>query len=126
MGDFEVTDTKNQEYLKNDNIKNLATVLKRKADARGFDITNDDAVDEIMDAIGAVNERRRFEPTEEQLYETRYDGLIVRMALAAIAKYGAEGQTSHSENGVSRAYDGGSTYPKAMLQEIVPLARGVN
>ena len=100
--------------------------MKRKATSRGFDISNDDAVDEIIDAIAAVNERRRFEPTETELYETKYNGLIVRMALCAISKYGAEGQTSHSENGVSRSYDGGSTYPKSMLQEIVPLARGVD
>lgn len=126
MEDFTVTNSQNKEYLKNENIKNLAVTLKRKAISRGFDITNDDAVDEVIDAISAVNERRRFEPSEEKLYETKYDSLILRMALCAISKYGAEGQTSHSENGVSRSYDGGSTYPKAMLQEIVPLARGVD
>lgn len=126
MNDFTVTDEQNQKYLKNENIKNLSITLKRKATSRGFDISNDDAVDEIIDAIAAVNERRRFEPTEAEPYETKYNGLIVRMALCAISKYGAEGQTSHSENGVSRSYDGGSTYPKSMLQEIVPLARGVD
>lgn len=126
MNDFTVTDEQNQKYLENENIKNLSITLKRKATSRGFDISNDDAVDEIIDAIAAVNERRRFEPTETELYETKYNGLIVRMALCAISKYGAEGQTSHSENGVSRSYDGGSTYPKSMLQEIVPLARGVD
>lgn len=126
MNDFTVTDEQNQKYLKNENIKNLSITLKRKATSRGFDISNDDAVDEIIDAIAAVNERRRFEPTENEPYETKYNGLIVRMALCAISKYGAEGQTSHSENGVSRSYDGGSTYPKSMLQEIVPLARGVD
>lgn len=126
MNDFTVTDEQNQKYLENESIKNLSITLKRKATSRGFDISNDDAVDEIIDAIAAVNERRRFEPTETELYETKYNGLIVRMALCAISKYGAEGQTSHSENGVSRSYDGGSTYPKSMLQEIVPLARGVD
>lgn len=126
MSEFVVEDKQNEMFLKeHENIALLAQSLIRKASSRGFSINADDAVDEIRDAIYAVNERRRFIPTEKQLYETKYDGLILRMALCAIAKYGAEGQTSHSENGISRSYDGGSTYPKALLQEIVPLARGV-
>lgn len=126
MEDFTVTDEQNKEYLNNENIKRLAITLKRKATARGFEITNDDAVDEVIDAISAVNERRRFIPTDKELYETKYDGLIVRLAICAISKYGAEGQTSHSENGISRGYEKGSSYPLSMLQEIVPLARGVD
>lgn len=126
MSEFVVQDELNKEFLKeHSNISSLAQTLIRKAQSRGFSINSDDAVDEIRDAIYAVNERRRFTPTDKQLYETKYDGLILRMALCAIAKYGAEGQTSHSENGISRSYDGGSTYPKALLQEIVPLAKGV-
>lgn len=121
--DFNVEDTINQELLKKyNNLSELGQLLVRKCKARGFNIDNDTAIDEIMDAISAVNERRRFIPTSEQLFEDKYKNLIVRLAICAIAKYGAEGQTSHSENGISRSYDGGSTYPKALLQEIVPLA----
>jgi hypothetical protein len=123
MADFTVVDSKNQQIITEySNIAELAELLKRKCTARGFNIDNDTAVDEIMDAIRAVNERRRFKPTETELFEEKYDSLIVRLSICAIAKYGAEGQTSHSENGISRGYDGGSTYPKALLQEIVPLA----
>lgn len=126
MEKFNVEDAQNQELIsKHENIANLAATLKRKATARGFVIDNDTAVDEVMDAISALNERRRFVPTETELYEDKYTGLILRMAICAISKYGAEGQTSHSENGIGRDYDGGSTYPKSMMQEIVPLARGV-
>lgn len=123
---FKVNDIFNQELIeKHVEIKNLASTLVRKATARGFVIDNDTAVDEIMDAISAINERRRFEPTEKELFESKYNSLALRMAICAISKYGAEGQVSHSENGISRTYDGGSTYPKALLQEIVPLAKGV-
>ena len=123
MAEFQVNDSKNQQIITEyPSISELAELLKRKCTARGFNIDNDTAVDEIMDAIRAVNERRRFKPTETQLFEEKYDSLIVRLSICAIAKYGAEGQTSHSENGISRGYDGGSTYPKALLQEIVPLA----
>lgn len=123
MAEFQVEDSKNQEIITEyPIISELAVTLKRKCTARGFDITNDTAVDEILDAIAAVNERRRFKPTEKELFEEKYNSLIVRLSICAIAKYGAEGQTSHSENGIGRSYDGGSTYPKALLQEIVPLA----
>lgn len=123
---FVVTDEFNKELLENSNVKNLAMRLMRKAVARGFDITNDDAVDEVYEAILAVNERRRFVSSKEQLYETKYDGLILRLAISAISKYGAEGQTSHVENGIHRNYEAGSAYPTSMLQEIVPLAKGVD
>lgn len=123
MSNFTVEDSRNQEIIiKYPDISILAETLIRKCNARGFSIDNDTAVDEIIDAISAVNERRRFKPTEERLFEEKYNSLVVRLSICAIAKYGAEGQTSHSENGISRGYDGGSTYPKALLQEIVPLA----
>ena len=126
IDNFQVEDEFNKELLENDNVKNLAIRLKRKSTSRGFEITNDDAVDEIYDAILAVNERRRFSPTKEKLYETKYDGLILRLAISAISKYGAEGQTSHVENGIHRNYEAGSSYPTSLLQEIVPLAKGVD
>lgn len=125
MEEFTVEDELNKKFIEEyEDIQLLAKTLIRKANSRGFKITNDDAIDEIKDAISAVNERRRFVPTEKTLYEEKYNGLILRMCLCSIAKYGAEGETSHSENGVSRGYDGGSTYPKSLLQEIVPLAKG--
>lgn len=117
-----VDDTNIDLITKYPEIEILAKTLIRKCRTRGFQISGDDAVDEIMDAISAVNERRRFIPTENKLFEDKYNSLIVRLAICAIAKYGAEGETSHSENGINRSYDGGSTYPKALLQEIVPLA----
>ena len=124
---FEVQSEYNQELIrKYSDISILAQTLVRKCQARGFTITSDDAVDEIMDAISAINERRRFTPTEEKIVEERYYSLIVRLAICAIAKYGAEGQTSHNENGIDRKYDGGSTYPISLLQEIVPLAGSPN
>lgn len=123
MDNFEIQDDVNKELvIKYKNLENLAKTLIRKCKARGFNIDNDTAIDEIMDAISALNERRRFVSTDEQLYEEKYNSLIVRLAICAIAKYGAEGETSHSEGDISRSYDGGSTYPKTLLQEIVPLA----
>ena len=109
-----------------DNIMiRMKTSLGRKLRARGLDksITDDDMFDEINDAISVVNERRRFEATPEIPFETKYESLIVKLALASITKYGAEGEKAHNENGISREYDSAGEYPEALLSRIVPLAK---
>lgn len=103
----------------------LQNKLKRKAESRGFEVSDEDIVDEINDAILFVNCKRGFVPTSERLFEEQYSGLIVNMALSAIAKYGAEGQSHHNENGISRIYENGSVYPETLIMQITPLARGV-
>lgn len=105
-------------------ISRMRTTLTRKVASRGLnDISSEDIADEITDAIAAVNERRRFEATPSIPFETQYESLIVKLALASITKYGAEGETSHGENGISRAYDTAGEYPEALLSRIVPLAK---
>ena len=49
--------------------------------------------------------------------------MIIPLAITSFAKIGAEGQTSHSENGVVRNYTSGGDYPKDMLDEIIPLIK---
>lgn len=95
--------------------------LARKIKSHGLNATEDDIIDEIEDAIEAVNLRRQFEATPEKPFEEKYSRLIVLLAFHAITKYGAEGETSHSENGIARSYDS-STYPQSLLNAIVPLA----
>lgn len=103
----------------------MVASLKRKLKSRGLDtmVSEEDLIDEIDDAIFAVNERRRFEATPENPFEAKYESLIVKLALASITKYGAEGESSHSENGISRKYDNAGEYPEALLSRIVPLAK---
>lgn len=72
-------------------------------------VTNDGATEEI----------------EETYVEPRYEGLQVRIAQALYNKMGAEGQTSHSENGIVRGYDTDGV-PLALLREIVPVARVIS
>lgn len=102
-------------------IADMEQTLKRKAKARGFEITDNDICDEINDAIEAVNLRRQFEATSQKPFEEKYKSLIVNLALSSVAKYGAEGETSHSENGIGRSYDSAGNYPEALLNQIVPL-----
>lgn len=54
--------------------------------------------------------------------ETRYRDLQYRIALDLFNKAGAEGETMHSENGISRSYES-SWISEQLLAEVTPLAR---
>ena len=49
----------------------------------------------------------------------RYDSRVVEIAAYLYNKRGAEGETSHNENGISRTYENGSI-PTSMLSDIIP------
>lgn len=50
---------------------------------------------------------------------SQYDLLQVEIAAYLINKRGAEGQTMHSENGISRSYENADV-PESMLQAVTP------
>lgn len=50
----------------------------------------------------------------------RYSAVQVEIAAYMLNKRGAEGETSHSENGISRAYEDGSV-PPTLLRKITPM-----
>lgn len=104
-------------------LNQLRTKLTRRAKRIGFDVEEEDISDEITDAINFVNNRRGFTPTSSCLYEERFSSVIIDLALAAISKYGAEGQISHSENGIGRSYENGGKYPHTLVMQIPPVAR---
>lgn len=100
--------------------------LKSLLIARDFDITDKDTPTlryEIKRAIREINRCRRFNPTEEKPYDKKYEDLIIPLAISSFAKIGAEGQTVHSENGITRHYTSGGDYPKDELAKIIPLVR---
>lgn len=80
---------------------------------------------EIRSAIGVINRCRRFTPHDDVLYDEKYEDKILPLAVTGYLKAGAEGETVHSENGISRQYGNGGKYPKEMLQDIIPLAKFV-
>ena len=103
---------------------NLLASLKTVLAARDFDTFSDEyLMIEIEQAIATINRCRRFKPTEDKTYDPKYEYLIIPMCISSLSKIGAEGQTSHSENGVLRNYDSGGDYPKALIQQIIPLAK---
>lgn len=103
-----------------DILQQLTVVLK----ARDFPTFDDDyLLYEINRAIAEINRCRKFTPTEEKSYDDKYEYLIIPMCVSAISKIGAEGETQHIENGISRTYGGAGDYPTSLIQEIIPLLK---
>ena len=67
-----------------------------------------------------INDRRGFIPTDTTPIEDRYLGLQVLLAVEALSKEGAEGESVHSDNGVSRRYENGSPYSTTLTNRIIP------
>ena len=81
---------------------------------------SDVELEDILESAKAVILSRRFPygiyPLE---IEDRYKDLQIRIAVEMYAKRGAEGETVHSENGVSRTYSSASV-SEELLREITP------
>ena len=58
--------------------------------------------------------------TDETEVPSRYDFLQCEIAAYLLNKRGAEGQTSHSENGISRSYESADV-PESMLGAVTPM-----
>lgn len=98
--------------------------LKANCKARGIPEVDDLVyMQEIKEAIAEINRCRRFTPTEKVLYDPKYEDMIIPLCISSLAKIGAEGQSSHSENGVVRNYGTDGKYPASMLRSIKPLIK---
>lgn len=58
--------------------------------------------------------------TDDAQVPARYDFLQCEIAAYLMNKRGAEGQTGHSENGISRSYESADV-PESMLGAITPM-----
>lgn len=61
-----------------------------------------------------------FDPTVMDVPE-QYGLTQVEIAVYLLNKRGAEGETNHSENGISRSYEDGDV-PPSLMRQIVPMA----
>lgn len=117
-------------------ISELATTLRTVTIAKGLPdyrvvttiqgvTSSDDTVyeEEVKQAIATINRCRRFNASEEVLYDEKYEDLIIPLCESSLAKVGAEGQTSHSENGIVRGYGNDGKYPSSILRTIRPLIK---
>ena len=83
---------------------------------------NDSELEDILESAKAVILSRRF-PFGEQPedIEPKYKDLQIRIAVEMFNKRGAEGETAHSENGISRSY-ASANVSEDLLKEITPKA----
>jgi hypothetical protein len=95
-------------------------MLKVLVDIEGN--TQDSALTVYLALAGKkiINKAFPYDSTQTEV-PSRYDVLQCEIAAYLWNKRGAEGETSHSENGVSRSYEDGDV-PPTLLREIVPYA----
>ena len=81
---------------------------------------DDVELEDILESAKAVILSRRFPFGEQpEEIENRYKDLQIRIAVEMFNKRGAEGETAHSENGVSRSYSSANV-SEELLREITP------
>jgi len=81
---------------------------------------------ELLEQAGAIVLNRRFPfgyPDGAEV-PSQYDRIHVSIAVELYSKMGAEGETSHSENGISRSYEAGDVSP-SLLKRITPMCGSV-
>lgn len=59
------------------------------------------------------------------IVEDKYLTTQIKIAIEMFNKRGAEGQISHTENGISRGYEKSAVSP-SLLNEITPMAKSVS
>lgn len=93
-------------------------------------ISPDTATDDLLlylleQAEGIVlNKRYPFGAPEGATLSPFQEQTQIRVAVELFSKMGAEGQTAHSENGVSRTYEAADVSP-SLLRHIVPVCGSV-
>lgn len=86
--------------------------------------TDEDWSDDVLISYLTIAGRKiinRAYPYDDEVTEVprRYGYLQCEIACYLLNKRGAEGQTAHSENGVSRSYESADV-PESMLSEVIP------
>lgn len=93
-------------------------------------ISPDTASDELLSYLleqseGIIlNRRYPFGAPEGATLTALHEQIQIRIAVELFAKMGAEGQTMHTENGVSRTYEAADVSP-SLLRQIVPVCGSV-
>lgn len=79
----------------------------------------------IEQAEGIVlNRRYPFGVPEGATVPTMYEHIQLQIAVELFSKMGAEGQTGHSENGISRTYESADVSP-SLIRRIIPVCGSV-
>lgn len=84
------------------------------------------SVDDLLTFLGiseaiVLNRRYPFGYPDGTTVEPRYEMLQLQIAVEIYNRQGAEGEQSHSENGISRSYEN-AYVSSSLLKRIVPYA----
>jgi hypothetical protein len=71
-----------------------------------------------------LNRRYPFGAPEGVTLSAMHEQIQMRMAVELFSKMGAEGQTEHAENGITRKWEAGDVSP-SLLRTIVPVCGSV-
>lgn len=79
----------------------------------------------LEQAEGIILTRRYpFGAPEDATVPPRYEHIQLQIAVELFSKMGAEGQTAHNENGISRTYEAADVSP-SLLRRITPVVGSV-
>lgn len=93
-------------------------------------ISPDTARVELLEALlgqaeGIVlNRRYPFGVPEDAKVPAAYEHIQLQIAVELFSKMGAEGETAHSESGISRSYEAADVSP-SLLRRIIPVCGSV-
>lgn len=95
----------------------MCRAMVEQPDAEGW---SDEILKSYLDIAGQKILNRAY-PYDSTITEVprRYEFLQCEIASYLLNKRGAEGETSHSENGISRTYENADV-PDSMLSEVIP------
>ncbi len=90
------------------------------------DIADDTLMESALERAKLIILELRFPfgYSDGQDLEPQYMGLQVEMAIELISKMGAEGETAHSQSGVSRTYENAGI-SDSLKRRVVPVAKVV-
>ena len=90
------------------------------------DTASDDLLSYLLEQSEGIilNRRYPFGPPEGATLSAMHEQIQMRIAVELFSKMGAEGQTEHAENGITRKWEAGDVSP-SLLRTIVPVCGSV-
>ncbi len=103
------------------------TVLERMKAKIGDDSVSEELLLAYLEDAKSIvlNRRYPFGCPENTEVEPKYETVQVAIAIELYSKQGAEGEVSHSENGISRSYESSFVSP-SLLNMVIPKVGGIN
>ena len=102
----------------------LKAMIKTNIESSSDMTISDDVVNTFFQLSKNAILLKRFpylQDISEKELPSIYDSLCVRLAVYMYNKQGAEGEISHTENGVSIKWENGDL-PESMMSEVIPMS----